>query len=100
MLARESMAGMYLGSTCSVNMSGRIITNDRPCGSQVTISERAGSHRISMSFCGKISFFFDTLESVGLFWQSSWINVGLVEGSCLLSIGSVSSVSAVAASMR
>jgi len=81
-----------------VNMSGRIITNERPCGSQVMISVSVGSLRISMSFCGKMSFFFNALESVGLL--SSSITTGRTTAGAFAVIGAVSAVRAVAASMR
>ena len=48
-LPRESTGGRYLGSTCSQNRSGRMMTNDRPCGSHVMMSLRDESARISWS---------------------------------------------------
>jgi hypothetical protein len=56
-LPRESAGGKYFGRTSSQKRSGRMITNDRPWGSQDTISDKVESARISMSFWGKISFF-------------------------------------------
>ena len=56
-LPLESAGGKYFGRTCSQNRSGRMITNDRPWGSQDMISDVEESAKISISFCGKISFF-------------------------------------------
>jgi len=52
---RGSADGRYLGRTCSVKTSGRMMTKDLPWGSHVMTSASAGSFRIDMSFWGKIS---------------------------------------------
>lgn len=99
-LALESTGGRYLGRTCSVKTSGRMITNDRPWGSHVTNSDKVASERISIKVCGKISFFFVDFESAFLVRPSSSLTTldGTFRG--LLSGGLMSSVSAVAASTR
>lgn len=53
--ATSTAGGKYLGKTCSVKTSGRIITNERPCGNQDTMSDRLVSLRMANNRCGKIS---------------------------------------------
>lgn len=63
---RASGDGKYVGITFSANTSGLIITKERPCGSQVIISERDASFRIDMRRSGKISRLLRVLSSVEL----------------------------------
>jgi hypothetical protein len=53
--ARASTASMYFGKTFSVNTSGLIMTNERPCGNHATTSERDSLFKIAIRRWGKIS---------------------------------------------
>lgn len=70
-LARASTGGRYLGNTFSVKISGRMMTNDLPCGNHDTTSENELSASISMSFWGKISRFLLGLGAFNLLTHSS-----------------------------
>mmetsp|Transcript_1625 Transcript_1625/g.2185 ORF Transcript_1625/g.2185 Transcript_1625/m.2185 type:complete len:251 (-) Transcript_1625:32-784(-) len=112
--------GRCFGRTRSAKTSGRMITNERPCGSQEITSDNEESDRIAMRRCGKISlddlrlllllllafatFFLRVSHSSSLTtkWASGFsavaVNVVVVIGG--LGGFSTSFVSAVAASTR
>jgi hypothetical protein len=52
---RASTGGKYFGKILTVNTSGRMMTNERPCGSQVIMSDRDDSLKIARRRCGNMS---------------------------------------------
>ncbi len=98
-LARASTGGRYLGRTCCVKMSGRMITKDRPCGSHDTISESEDSLKISSSFCGKMSRFLESFDS-DFFMRLSSSSLTIAGLAITIQLESTSAVRAVAASTR
>ena len=106
---RVSTAGRYLGSTFSVKTSGRMMTNERPCGNQVTTSPKVLSFSIAMRRCGKISRLlrdvelgacFKSLEQSSTTPQDCLGSHATGSSSQNLADTSLSFVSAVAASTR